>query len=90
MRFSLWSSYVQTMTSIWQEKNYFALILLRMYSNFILEYAIHFMGSGRLAHTYEITYCEMCQLQFYLKPDGLLCSITLAYQHNHLSIAFED
>lgn len=33
---------------------------------------------------YKIKYCETCQLQFYLKPDGLLCFITLAYQNNHL------
>lgn len=87
-------SYWHHMTSIRATKIIFARIFHQIHththSNCIdTSTSICGIWSGSLAHT-KIKYCETCQLQFYLKPDGLLCFITLAYQHNHLSIAFED
>lgn len=88
----LWSGYVYFILPHLLGHNHFALLIsikntLEFYWYILV---LHFIEYGRGSCRYEIKYCETCQLQFYLKPDGLLCFITLAYQHNHLSIAFED
>lgn len=75
-----------TITSIWA-KSVYTDFHHKIHSTFI---DINILWNMVGLHKCEIKYCEICQLQFYLKPDGLLCFITLTYQHNHLYIAFED